>query len=43
MNDPFDGGEDIIDALSDEDIGEGRRRFSGVLGDEDADFFAREV
>ena len=38
MNGPFDGGEDVVNVLSDEDIGEGRRRFSRVLGDEDCRF-----
>ena len=42
-NGPLDGGEDFVHVLPDDHIGEGARRLSGVLGDEDRDALARDT
>jgi hypothetical protein len=42
-NGPLDGGKDFVHVLPDNHIGEGARRLSGVLGDEDRDALARDT
>ena len=37
VNGPFDSGKDIVSVCPDDDIGEGSRRLSRVLGDDDTD------